>query len=48
MITALAVFVLQTYLSIKWLKRFLYGPLEWLWRLLTYGHYFPIRRIIPN
>ena len=48
MLTALAVFVLQTYLSIKWLKRFLYGPLEWLWRLLTYGHYFPIRRIIPN
>ena len=48
MLTALAVFVLQTYLSIKWLKRFLYGPLEWLWRLLTYGHTFPIRRIIPN
>ena len=44
MLTALAVFVLETYLSIKWLKRFLYGPLEWLWRLLNYGHYFPIRR----
>ena len=43
-LTALAVFVLQTYLSRLWLRRFLFGPLEWLWRLLTYGRYFPIRR----
>lgn len=43
-LTAVAVFVLQTYLSRLWLRHFLFGPLEWLWRLLTYGHYFPIRR----
>jgi len=41
---ALAVFVLQTFLSALWLKYFQFGPLEWLWRLLIYGHYFPIRR----
>lgn len=43
-LTALAVFVLQTFLSSLWLKHYQFGPLEWLWRLLTYGHYFPIRR----
>jgi uncharacterized protein len=27
-----------------WLKRFRYGPLEWLWRCLTYWRLFPLRR----
>jgi uncharacterized protein len=27
-----------------WLARFRYGPLEWLWRCLTYGKLFPLRR----
>ena len=27
-----------------WLGTFRYGPLEWLWRCLTYGRLFPIRR----
>ena len=27
-----------------WLARFRYGPLEWLWRCLTYGRRFPLRR----
>ncbi len=27
-----------------WLGRFRYGPLEWLWRCLTYGQIFPIRK----
>ncbi|GGD57802.1 DUF418 domain-containing protein [Erythrobacter arachoides] len=27
-----------------WLARFRYGPLEWLWRCLTYWQVFPIRR----
>jgi uncharacterized protein len=26
-----------------WLSRFRYGPLEWLWRCLTYGRRFPNR-----
>mgnify|MGYP002623182531 CR=1 FL=1 len=43
-LTAIAVFVLQTFLSSLWLRSFQFGPLEWLWRLLTYGHYFPIRK----
>lgn len=27
-----------------WLARFRHGPLEWLWRCLTYGRRFPLRR----
>ena len=30
--------------SKPWLARFRYGPLEWLWRCLTYGRMFPFRR----
>ncbi len=30
--------------SKPWLARFRYGPLEWLWRCLTYGRLFPLRR----
>jgi uncharacterized protein len=30
--------------SKPWLDRFRYGPLEWLWRCLTYGRLFPLKR----
>jgi len=30
--------------SKPWLERFNYGPLEWLWRCLTYRRLFPLRR----
>ena len=30
--------------SKPWLDRYRYGPLEWLWRCLTYGHIFALRR----
>lgn len=30
--------------SKPWLERFRFGPLEWLWRCLTYWRLFPIRR----
>ena len=41
-LTALAVFFLQILLSHLWLRYFRFGPLEWLWRMLTYGRYFHI------
>lgn len=43
-LTALAIFLIQILLCRLWLRTFRFGPLEWLWRLATYGHYFPIRR----
>jgi uncharacterized protein len=30
--------------SKPWLARFRFGPLEWLWRSLTYGERAPFRR----
>ena len=30
--------------SKPWLERFRFGPLEWLWRCLTYGRRFALRR----
>ena len=32
-----AIYVVQLVASRAWLGRFQYGPLEWLWRMLTYG-----------
>lgn len=43
-ITALAAFLLEVLLSRLWLRHFRFGPLEWLWRMLTYGRYLPLRQ----
>lgn len=37
---AFAVFVLQIVICKWWLRHFRFGPLEWVWRMLTYGRYF--------
>jgi uncharacterized protein len=39
-----AVWALQLVLAPAWLKRYDYGPLEWLWRSLTYWRKMPLRR----
>jgi uncharacterized protein len=36
--------VLMLAWSQPWLARFRYGPLEWVWRCLTYWRGFPLRR----
>lgn len=43
-LTALAVFIVQIVCSSVWLRYFCFGPLEWLWRMMTYGRVFPILR----
>ncbi len=40
---ALVVFLLQVLFSGLWLRYFRFGPLEWLWRVLTYGKVFSFR-----
>lgn len=40
----LAVFALQVLASRWWLARFRYGPMEWLWRAITYLRLPPMRR----
>jgi uncharacterized protein len=39
----LALTLLQLWLAPLWLRRFRFGPLEWLWRSLTYLHRQPMR-----
>lgn len=39
------VFSLQMILSWLWLKKFAYGPVEWLWRTMTYGKRLPIKKV---
>ncbi len=36
-------YLLQVVISTLWLKRFAYGPMEWVWRSLTYGRRLPLR-----
>ncbi|MGC5010205.1 DUF418 domain-containing protein [Streptosporangium sp. DT93] len=45
LVFALAVLVLQILFSRAWLARFRYGPLEWVWRRLTWMERVPNRRI---
>lgn len=40
---AVAVFMFQIGASAWWLRRFAYGPVEWLWRRMTYGRGIPLR-----
>lgn len=39
-----AVIALQVVFCTWWLGRFRYGPMEWLWRVVTYWRITPIRR----
>jgi len=41
---ALALFALQVLLSHAWLRHFRFGPLEWVWRAMTYGRWPALRR----
>lgn len=40
----LAIWIFQLIISPIWLKHFLFGPLEWLWRSLTYWKMQPFKR----
>lgn len=40
-----AIWILQLLISRPWLERFHYGPLEWLWRTLTYLQRPAFRRV---
>ena len=41
---ALAIFAAQIILSSLWLRYFAYGPMEWIWRQLTYRRRLDLRR----
>ena len=41
---ALGVYAFQIAVSALWLKHFRFGPVEWVWRMLTYGKILPLRK----
>lgn len=43
LLLAVLIYLVQVGLSHLWLQRFRFGPLEWLWRSLTYGRAQPMR-----
>ena len=43
---ALLLFAVQVLISHAWLRRFRFGPMEWLWRAMTYRQWPPMRRDI--
>jgi uncharacterized protein len=42
---ATIVFVIQIPLSLWWLSRYNYGPIEWVWRQLSYGKRLHIKKV---
>jgi len=42
-VVVVLIYAAQIVFSIWWLRRFRFGPLEWLWRSLMYGHRQPLR-----
>lgn len=42
------VYILQAFFSKWWTSKFQYGPVEWLWRQLSYWKRFPIRKMATN
>jgi uncharacterized protein len=44
LVPAVILFAIQAYFSSWWLGRWRFGPVEWLWRSLTYGRLEPLSR----
>ena len=41
---ALGVYLFEMAFSALWMRYFRFGPVEWVWRMLTYGQYLPLRK----
>jgi uncharacterized protein len=44
LVTACIIFISQVFISKWWLKKYNYGLLEWLWRCLSYGRIFQLKK----
>ncbi|MEP7107178.1 MAG: DUF418 domain-containing protein [Ferruginibacter sp.] len=45
---AISIYILQVYFSKWWMTKYNYGPVEWIWRQLTYMKRLPIKRQLPG
>jgi len=43
----IVIFAIQVAISRWWLTQYRFGPMEWVWRRLTYGGPLPMRRELP-
>ena len=41
---AIACLIFEAFFSLWWLRRFRYGPAEWIWRQLTYRKILPLKK----
>ena len=41
----IGIWIFQLLFSVAWLKKYRFGPAEWLWRSLTYRKRQPLRKI---
>ncbi len=44
--TAIVIYIAQVFLSKWWLTRYNYGPVEWIWRQLSYRKRLPLKKQI--
>ena len=44
LLIVIIIWIVQLLFSTTWMKRFKFGPFEWLWRSLTYGARQPLRK----
>lgn len=42
---AIVVYILQVFFSKWWLSKYNYGPIEWIWRQLSYRKRLPLKRV---
>jgi uncharacterized membrane protein YeiB len=48
LILCLTIYVIQLIFSVIWLRYFQYGPLEWIWRIVTYLEVPPMRKRVKE
>lgn len=44
LLVGIAIYTVQVLYSNWWMKRYYYGPVEWLWRILTWFKHIPLKR----
>jgi uncharacterized membrane protein YeiB len=48
LILCLTIYIIQLIFSVIWLRFFQFGPLEWIWRVVTYLEVPPMRKRIKE
>ena len=46
LIFSIAIFIIQIFISKSWLRHYQFGPVEWIWKCLTYGKSFRMKQEI--